>query len=408
MAPKQQAVEDKVATLHKLIKKGDVDGVTQLVKSHPDLVNSESKAGMTPLGAAIERNDHSVVEALLAAGADPNVAGKGCDGQAPLLLACWSNDDASAQILVNAGADPNVFDAAGRSCLHACCSVGAMGLLEFLVKPDSDNAKKLDIASLMLKADRDGMTAMHFLCSEVHTSSRAGDLFDFLVSSTPKEILAVCLGMQTNDRKLTPFAALVDGAEDETVEHIQRVDTLIAKGAAVTLADRDGVTPLFTAIKYGHLRVVKSLVNRLRELNVLPEQLNGLDTAKRNLADYVAMSDVTLSEVAKLVPEMDCEDLERKRKTSTEVDEPSMSTGPQPSVANTVQPPPKPQGDYSGRSAKTPAPVHHAKKESRPAVVPRAAARFDGRTWSVLLAFFIFCSVVLPVLKAMMEGVGWA
>ncbi len=67
----------------------------------------------TFLHLAVERGRAKAVDALLAAGADPDTRDK--DGDTPLHSAVWRNDAKTVTALLAAGADVDAKDGRGRT-----------------------------------------------------------------------------------------------------------------------------------------------------------------------------------------------------------------------------------------------------------------------------------------------------
>ena len=94
---------------------GDEARVAALVRSDTALANFQEAGGKRPLSAAAERGHLAIVEALLSAGADPNLAeGPNCPRGHALWAAAHFGHRAIAERLLAAGADPNAeFESSG-------------------------------------------------------------------------------------------------------------------------------------------------------------------------------------------------------------------------------------------------------------------------------------------------------
>lgn len=77
-----------------------------VVGSHPELLNSLSNTGLSPLIEALEESDTSLLTELLSAGADPNLPN--ADGNTPLMVAVDLREKAAIPILLNHGAQSDV------------------------------------------------------------------------------------------------------------------------------------------------------------------------------------------------------------------------------------------------------------------------------------------------------------
>lgn len=117
--------------------------------------------GSPPLALAGGSNQLTVVEALIAAGADVN-AKRARDGATPLHVAMDSLAEASARLLVSAGADVSEGDEAGTTPLYKCVSqLGSAPLLCLLVEAGADpNRPACDGATPLTRAVVDGSLDM--------------------------------------------------------------------------------------------------------------------------------------------------------------------------------------------------------------------------------------------------------
>lgn len=186
------------------------------------------------LGAATA-NDTTAVQAALAAGADTEV--RDGEGRTPLMLAVYRDNIAAARLLINAGANMNAQDKILNSpFLYA----GAEGLTE--------------IVQLCMKAGADytvfnryGGSALIPACERGHVETVAALLSDkkFPIDHINR------LGWTA----LLEAVILGSGGE----RHIAVVKMLIAAGANVNIADKDGVTPLAHARKKGQREIARLL-----------------------------------------------------------------------------------------------------------------------------------------------------
>lgn len=105
--------------LHKAARVGDLDRITVLLEAGAN-VNEANGEGQTALHQAANTNHAEVVAALLAAGADPLVSGKGPFGSTgtPLHLAAKRGHVESMRVLLEARVDPNLPDPGVGPPLH--------------------------------------------------------------------------------------------------------------------------------------------------------------------------------------------------------------------------------------------------------------------------------------------------
>jgi ankyrin repeat protein len=125
------------------VQKSDGDKATQLIQSHPNLIDARNGKGDTGLIIAIGRSDPNWTGFLLNKGADPNLPGANGDtplieaakvgfddavtwllslgakvdgtnkmGETALIIAVQQRDATMVRLLLNAGADPDKTDSA--------------------------------------------------------------------------------------------------------------------------------------------------------------------------------------------------------------------------------------------------------------------------------------------------------
>lgn len=114
----EESEAEQQVSIHVLIKRSDVEGITKLISSSrkpkrggetggvDDVVNLKSALGSTPLHTAVEVGDLEVVQLLLRSGANPDLVDG--IGWTPLLAACKAGNLPMAQaLLVDGKADAN-------------------------------------------------------------------------------------------------------------------------------------------------------------------------------------------------------------------------------------------------------------------------------------------------------------
>ena len=95
----------QASALHRAVKAGDLDGVTQMLAAGMD-VNARDNRGRTALMYAVDKGSVLLVEPLLAAQADPNVRGPA--GATALFIAAVHGHSEIITMLMKAGADPTI------------------------------------------------------------------------------------------------------------------------------------------------------------------------------------------------------------------------------------------------------------------------------------------------------------
>jgi ankyrin repeat protein len=176
----------------------------------------------------------SIIEKLLAAGADPNAPDENMN--TPLYEIASSLEDfrsvEAAETLIQYGADVNARNLYGRLPIHQAARRGNTMTLDLLIKSGSE----LNIA------DRDGMTVLHeaTVCGDEACVNS--------VLNTDVDINAV------NGDGDTP---LLIAAKHLSVKIISLI---ISAGADVNVHDREGMTPLLLVAQRGVLGAIEKLV----------------------------------------------------------------------------------------------------------------------------------------------------
>lgn len=107
----------------------------QILHHHHDLVSSFSPEGFTPLHLAGAFRHLDCAALLIRNGADLNVIGRSQFAKnSPLGAAAFGGDAVIVEILLGAGADPNIADAEGFTPLHVAADSGNSAVAEALLK----------------------------------------------------------------------------------------------------------------------------------------------------------------------------------------------------------------------------------------------------------------------------------
>ena len=119
---------------------GDLDRLSELLATEPDLVNATSGDGFTPLHLAAFFGQTDGVRLLLARGAEPDVRGQGWMTGTALSAAAAGGHTAIVLLLLEVGVDPNVQQAQGFTPLHAAAQNADLEAVRALLDAGADPA----------------------------------------------------------------------------------------------------------------------------------------------------------------------------------------------------------------------------------------------------------------------------
>jgi len=135
---------------------GDIPELRRRLADDPELVGARTPDGFTPLHFAAFFGGPAAVEALLAAGADPNAETESDARLRPLHSAAAARDNESARLLLEAGADPDAQQQGGFTALHAAAMHDDTELAGLLLRHGADRSVRSDAG-----ADAAGMAQEH-------------------------------------------------------------------------------------------------------------------------------------------------------------------------------------------------------------------------------------------------------
>ena len=125
--------------------KGQTEELRSLVEKDPALVNAYSPEGFTPLGLAAFFGHAETVEALLAAGAEVNLASRESMKMPPLGSAMAVQRNDIARTLLEHGADVNGKAVNDLTALHTAAARGNLEAAKLLLDHGADvNATSTD------------------------------------------------------------------------------------------------------------------------------------------------------------------------------------------------------------------------------------------------------------------------
>ena len=221
---------------------GVAGAVGLLAERGSPLDATETRRGQTALMWAAAEGHSDVVEALIAAGAEVNIAS--AEGFTALAFAVTSDDVRSIRALLAAGADPNAASEDGSLPTNIAASYGHADALEVL----------LDAGGDFSRGDQDGRTPL-YAAAQAGDSESVSLLLDAgadpNIATAAVESHGSNRNLRRTDGQDTPLLAAAIGA------YIGVMRQLTAAGADPHARTQDGATLLMQAARAGKLPVVE-------------------------------------------------------------------------------------------------------------------------------------------------------
>jgi uncharacterized protein len=123
---------------------GKFDSLASNIYLHPELINSFSEDGFTPLGLACYFGNEESARYLLLKGAEVNTCSRNGYHVYPLHSAVSANNSDIAKILLEAGADVNVAQVSGITPLHSAAQYGNIELIILLLEAGANVKAKAE------------------------------------------------------------------------------------------------------------------------------------------------------------------------------------------------------------------------------------------------------------------------
>lgn len=139
--------------LYEAVAIGDLNVAKDHLDKNPELINSYSIDGFTPLGLACFFGHFKMVDRLIKLGAEVNVASNNDFKVVPLHSACAISNYQICQLLINSGADVNAKQQSGLTPLHAAAHNGQIDIIKMLLNAGATiNTKTQDGKTPLLMA----------------------------------------------------------------------------------------------------------------------------------------------------------------------------------------------------------------------------------------------------------------
>lgn len=252
-------------SLHLAIEKCNFLIIKALVSQHPYLLNEQNAVGKTPLFLATEFMQEDIVEYLLAQGASPNCL---FQQQTPLICALQNDQEKIACMLIAARANPDLgiisaeVAAKMKKCLAAQhspqiespCRLAALGDFESIKNVLEDHPELLD------SIDDAGKTALYYAAENGNA-----DMVEWLLRKGANPNIWVATD---DDRFLaTPLYCAVKRGHVKVVEKFTQLGFTL---------DKTAYTSIHLALKNDDLETFKCLIEQH------PRLLDAVDTETEN------------------------------------------------------------------------------------------------------------------------------
>ena len=257
--PNATAADGKTA-LMQASQDGYADIVQLLLEARADMDMADHD-GVTPLLAVSREGGEDMVRWLLAARADLNKADS--NDCTPLVGAFQEGQVDIARLLVQAGAGTGPGPQ-GNELLHSECSEGNLEVVRLLLEAKVDpNTATEDGTTALIAASGEGhQEIVQMLLTSKADANRidANGFTALFLAAQNKHSEVVRLLVQAGadpDKEVMGTTALASAIVDDSVEVVR---WLLHVKVAVDQVNEDGQTPLNTACSFGHVEVVRLLV----------------------------------------------------------------------------------------------------------------------------------------------------
>ena len=256
-------------------QKGYVDVVNVLLNAGADCNIADGQYGKTCIHTAIIRGCcKELLENLIDHGADVNATDK--DSQTALMTACWKGNVEAINVLLNAEANPNITDNNGATWIHYAVAgdYSKATLLKIIEHgANVDVTRKRNITALMIACKMGNADAINVLLkvgADPHIRDIDGATWIHYAvgGDCSKETIQTIIdhGADVNTTNKQCVTALMVACQKRNIEAI---DVLLNAGANVNVVDVIGETCLHAAVR-GHCskEVLQALIDHGVDVNV--------------------------------------------------------------------------------------------------------------------------------------------
>lgn len=239
---------------------GNVEIVNALLKAGANPNIADEGIGHTPLMRAIETQNIEITKTLLAAKANPNA--KASDGDSCLMMAVKTYKPEFVQALVDAGADAKEVQEDGDSLVLQAAQDGQPGSLEIIkilakagAPMDTANAAYTPLIYAVQQGNKELVKTLLDAGAKPGAETPLGST-SIRYALDNADVLALLIEAKAdiNTVNSSGNTLLIDALQNSQLESAK---VLINAGADLSRADSYGNTPLQVAEQYSHTEIVE-------------------------------------------------------------------------------------------------------------------------------------------------------
>lgn len=225
----QSQGDDTVEEIAKAIEKKDVSRIQELLKQNSNL-NARTKDEYGLVALAVSSNDEKILEMLLEAGADPNLTSK--------VLGCGK----------------------AESCLKAPLNTAFeqnnLPALKLLLEHKADANAEPILGHAVSRGYREMVDLLLLHKADVNLPDELGRTPIFVADDAMLAKILLKNGANINHADKNGFTPLTTAIQDD---NLNMVRFFIKKGADVNFKNKDGQSPLEQSLAFGNKEITKAL-----------------------------------------------------------------------------------------------------------------------------------------------------